>query len=83
MLILLILYTDLLVIGRRARFTSFHTLLSSSVSLSYFISAVPNAQVIEKTHVPEFPISYSHTDWYFDFSLFGARETKRTERALL
>ena len=30
-----------------------------------------HARVFEKTLVHEFPISYSHTEWYFIFSLFN------------
>ena len=30
----------------------------------------------------EFPISYSHTEWYFLFFFFGARETKHAQRAI-
>ena len=38
----------------------------SSVSLSYFILAVP-MPVFGKTLVHEIPISYSHTEWYLLF----------------
>ena len=60
-----------------ARFASFHThtsLLSSSVSLSYFMLAVTMRE-FGKTLVHEFPISYNHPEWYFIFSLFCVRET--------
>ena len=40
---------------------------SSSVSLSYFILAVPMRECFWKTLVHEFPISYSHTKWYLHF----------------
>ena len=30
----------------------------------------------------EFPISYSHTESYFIFAFFGARETKHAQRTL-
>ena len=39
---------------------------TSSVSLSYFILAVPML-VFGKTLVHEFPMSYSHTEWYLPF----------------
>ena len=35
-----------------------------------------------ETLVHEFPISYSHSDWYFIFSLFGAREAKHAQQCL-
>ena len=47
---------------------------SSPVSLSYLILAVLMREAFEKTLVHEFPVSYSHTEWYFLFSLFDARE---------
>ena len=81
----------------RARFTSLHThasLLTFRLYLSYFVLAVPvpeclgkyscmSARMFGKTLVHEFPISYSHTEWYFLFSFFGARETKHAQRTLL
>ena len=36
--------------------------VSSSVSLSYFILAVPMCECLGKTLVHEFPVSYSHTE---------------------
>ena len=48
---------------------------SSSVSFFYFILAVPMREC-KKILVHEFPVSYSHTEWYFLISLFGAREYK-------
>ena len=42
-------------------------LASSFVSLSYFIFPVPMREC-GKTLVHEFPISYSHTEWYLLFS---------------
>ena len=56
----------------RARFTSSYShafLLTVSVSLSYFILAVPMRECLgEHSIVHEFPISYSDTEWYFIFS---------------
>ena len=42
---------------------------SSSVSLSYFIFAVPMPECLGKHSCmsSEFPISYSHTEWYLPF----------------
>ena len=40
---------------------------TSSVSLSYFVLAVP-MRVFGKTLVYEFPMSYSHNEWYLPFS---------------
>ena len=40
---------------------------SSSVSLSYFRFCCSNARVFGKTLVHQFPISYSHAEWYFCF----------------
>ena len=58
----------------------FHThasLLTVFVCLSVlFHSCCSRARVFGKTLVHKFPISYSHTEWYFHFFLFGARETK-------
>ena len=58
-------------------------ILQSSVSLSSFILCCSHARVVGKTLVHEFPISYSNTEWYFIFSLFGARETAHAQRTLL
>ena len=50
----------------------------------YFILAVPmHAWVFWKTLLHEFPVSYSHTEWYFLSFLFGAREYKHAQRTLL
>ena len=67
-LCLLLLYFDLVVIGRRNLFVFALALIlsiliplflrSSSVSLSYFIFAVPILECLGKTLVYEFPISY-------------------------
>ena len=61
-----------------------------SLLLTFFVSLIvlfhyccSHARVFGKTLVHEFPISYSHTEWYFIFSLFGARETKHAQRILL
>ena len=56
---------------------------SSSVSLYYFILAVLMRECFGKHPHTSSPISYSHTEWYFLFSLFGARETKHAQRTLL
>ena len=56
--------------------------VSSSVSLSYFVLAVPMRKCLRK-HSHELPVSYSHTEWYFLISLFGAREYKHAQRTLL
>ena len=37
-------------------------------------SCCSHAQVFGKTLAHEFPISYSHTEWYFLFFLFGAEK---------
>ena len=70
----------------RARFTFFHThasLLTFFVCLIVlFHSCCSHSRVFGKTLVHEFPISYSHTERYFLFSLFGARETKRAQRTI-
>ena len=91
-LCLLLLYFDYVVIGRRDFFYScqlyfFHThasLLSVFVCLIVlFHSCCSRAWVFGKTLVHEFPVSYSHTEWYFLISLFGAREYKHAQRTLL
>ena len=73
-------------IGRRDFFYScplsfFHThasLLSVFVCLIVlFYSCCSHVWVFGKTLLYEFPVSYSHTEWYFLLSLFGARECKR------
>ena len=55
----------------------FHThasLLYVSVCLIVlFHSCRSHAWVFGKTLVHEFAVSYSHTEWYFLISLFGAR----------
>ena len=56
---------------------------SLPVPLSYFSLCRSDARVFGKTLVHEFPISYSHTEWYFLISLFGAREYKHAQRTLL
>ena len=58
-----------------AHFTSFHTrhsfLLTSSVCLFIlFHSCCSHTRLFGKTLVHEFPISYSHTEWYFFFDLW-------------
>ena len=65
----------------RARFIYFHTL----AFLLFFVlvnSCCFYLRVFRKTLVHEFPISYSHTEWYIR-SLFGAGETKHAQRTLL
>ena len=56
----------------RARFASFHTHASLLAFFLYFFilfnSCWSNARVFGKTLEHEFPISYSHTEWYFIFS---------------
>ena len=68
----------------RARFTSFHThasLLSVFVCLFVlFHSCCSHARVFWKILVHKFPISYSHTEWYFIFSLFGAEKLNMPSR---
>ena len=68
---ILLLYFDSSVIGRLDFFFGPILLLSiltplflpsSSVSLSYFILAVPMRQCLGKTLVHEFPMSYSYTE---------------------
>ena len=65
----------------------FHThasLLSVFVCLIVlFHSCWSHTWVFGKTLVHEFPVSYSHTEWYSLFSLFGAREYKHAQLALL
>ena len=55
----------------RARFAFFHTHASHLTSFVclfiLFHSCCSHAQVIGKTLVHEFPISYSHTEWYLHF----------------
>ena len=62
----------------RARFAFFHahaSLLTSFVCfLILFRSCCNHAQVFGKTLVHEFPISYSHTEWYFFVSLCEGNE---------
>ena len=41
---------------------------SLSVSLCYFVLAVPMRECLGKTLVHEFPMSYSYTEWYLPFS---------------
>ena len=48
-----------------------------------FHSCCSHAWVVGKTLKLEFPLSYSHTEWYFLISLFGAREYKNDQRTLL
>ena len=52
----------------RARFASFHTHASLlTFFVCFFIlfrSCCSHARVFGKTHVHEFPMSYSHTEWY-------------------
>ena len=78
-LFLLILYFDKTVISRRdfsfvpALLFSIRTpffLPSSAVSFSYFIRAVPMRECFGKTLVHEFPMSYSHTEWYHRVGTF-------------
>ena len=50
-----------------ARFTSFQTHASLLTSFCFFVlfhSCCSHAGVFPKTLVHEFPISYSHTEWY-------------------
>ena len=71
----------------RGRCTFFHThasLLSVFVCLIVlFHSCSSHARVFGKTLLHEFPVSYSHTEWYFLISLFSAREYKHAQRTLL
>ena len=60
-----------------------HFLHSSSVFLILFHSCCSHAQVFGKTLEHDFPMSYNHTEWYFLFSLFGARGYKHAQRTLL
>ena len=53
------------------------------LSIVLFQSCCSHARVFGKTLVHEFPIFYSHTEWYFLISLFGAREYKHAQRTLL
>ena len=89
---LLILYFDWVVIGRptflfRDSFASFHThatILTFFVCVSVlFHSCCSHARVVGKTLVHEFPISYSHTEWYYIFALIGAIQTKHAPWTLL
>ena len=65
-------------------FHSHASLLSVFVCLIVlFHSCCSHAWVFGKTLLHDFPISYSHNEWYFVFSLFGARETKHAQRTLL
>ena len=57
--------------------------LFSSGFFVLFHSWCSHAWVFGKTLLREFPVSYSHTGWYFLFSLFGAREYKHAQRTLL
>ena len=65
------------------RYSRFSSYLLRSVSLYYFILAVLMRECFGKHPHTSSPISYSHTEWYFLFSLFGARETKHAQRTLL
>ena len=62
----------------RARFAFFHTHACLLISFAYFFilfhSCCSHAQVFGKTLVHEFPISYSHTEWYLLFSLCEGNE---------
>ena len=62
----------------RALFAFFHTHASLFTSfVCFFIlfhSRCSHAQVFGKTLVHEFPISYSHTEWYLLFSLCEGNE---------
>ena len=55
----------------RARFASFHSHASLlTIFFCFFIlfhSCCSHARVFGKTLLPEFPISYSHTEWYLIF----------------
>ena len=70
-----------------ARFTSFltHAALLTFVICFFtlFHSCCSCARVFGKTFMREFLISYHHSEWYFLFSLFGARETKHAQQILL
>ena len=61
-----------------ARFTSFHThasLLTFFVCLFVlFHTCCFHARVFGKTLLDEFPISNSHTEWYFIFSLYWVKK---------
>ena len=48
----------------------------SSYLIVLYRSCCSHAWVFGKTVVHEFPVSYSHTKWYFLISLFGAGEYK-------
>ena len=71
----------------RARGVFFHTyasLLCVFVCLIVlFHSCCSHAWVFGKTLMHEFPVSYSHTEWYFLISLVGAREYRHAQRTLL
>ena len=62
-----------------SRFSSY--LLRLSLCLISFL--LFDARVFGKTLVHEIPISYSHTEWHFVFSLFDAREAKHVQWTLL
>ena len=76
-------------IGRRDFFYSCplyffpYSRLSSVCLMVLFNSSCSHAWVFWKTLVREFPVSYSHTKWYFLISLFGAREYKHAQRTLV
>ena len=57
--------------------------VSSSVSLSYFVLAVPMRECLGKHSCMSSPFPINHTEWYFLISLFGAREYKHAHRTLL
>ena len=60
---------------------SFHTHTSLLTFFPCFFvlfhSCRSHAGVFGKTLVHEFPVSYSHTEWYLLFYLFGARVYKQ------
>ena len=69
-------------IGRRdlffcAQFASFHTHASLlTFFVCFFIlfrSCCSHASVFGETHVHEFPMSYSHTEWYLNFFMWRNR----------
>ena len=47
-----------------------------------FQSCCSHERLFGKTLVHEFPISYSHTEWYF-ISLFGARKSKQAQTPII
>ena len=67
--------------------TFFHTHASLLIvfvcPIVLFQSCCSHSRVFGKTLLHEFIISYSHTEWYFLISLFGAREYKHAQRTLL